>query len=491
MSGHYQSRVFTFISKRTNQLKNTCAQGLRHLKVAVVWSGQILLYPLHLLAQTTKIFHPQLSPPPTQRSLPQPDPDLNIEQALDLVAGVGYPTSQGSGYAIAIAERGTITVADPLSHRQLQQVSSIPEDDGLTIADRQLWNIEDGNTDTEDWELVNNARKSRRLATRKPTIRGLSSVLIDRHLVLVTTENEILDILTIAQQQDLRRRIGIDLAMNWASWHRNKLTPHQSSVAKITGTSQLLINNNSPTQLAIASTIEDTFIDRDRDLGSPLEQLRQGWQNWFQKFTSNNSEPIDEIAPADRFQLSPSSYPFTPQPPQISRVFDLPQLPPIIEDESIPDRDPPIQNPLVKLQPDWLRKWLNYYRDYLYIPSQSDRQIVKQAAEFQLIPLTPFLAEMKIDRRSQQIGIDELLGKQDATIEPKGYINDRAGGKLSKKVFNNIEHQPDWIEAESETIGYNRSPLAKFLAWLDRIFFHIENWLIKIWKAITNNPARN
>ena len=90
MPENYQSRVFTFVRKRTNQLKDTCTQGLRHLKVAVVWSGQILLYPIHLLAQTTKIFQSQLPSPPQQSVLP-PVAEIEIEAALELIVEAGYP----------------------------------------------------------------------------------------------------------------------------------------------------------------------------------------------------------------------------------------------------------------------------------------------------------------------------------------------------------------------------------------------------------------
>jgi hypothetical protein len=97
MSGNYQSRVFSFISKRTNQLRNTCVQGLRHLKVAVVWSGQILLYPLQLLAQSAKIIE-QLPTPIVQRSLPEPSPDISIEQALELVVDKPISIASTSTY---------------------------------------------------------------------------------------------------------------------------------------------------------------------------------------------------------------------------------------------------------------------------------------------------------------------------------------------------------------------------------------------------------
>ena len=40
---------------------------------------------------------------------------------------------------------------------------------------------------------------------------------------------------------------------------------------------------------------------------------------------------------------------------------------------------------------------------------------------------------------------------------------------------------PDWIETAAEQVGYSKSPIAKFLEWIDRFILQIENWLIKIW----------
>jgi hypothetical protein len=477
MSGNYQSQVFTFINKRTNQLKDTCAQGLRHLKVAVVWSSQILLYPLHLLAQTTKLFQPQFSAPPSQQLLTQPVPDINIEEALDLVAGAGYPISLD-----AIAEHGAITAEDSSSQSLSQQF--LPRESTLAILDRNSWNIEHSNIDPEDWELVDNARKSRRVTTRKPIIRGLSSLLIDRQLVLVTSENELLDLLTPSQQQEIRRRIGIDLAIDWHRWHRGELAQSQLPSKHLLKNRHRSSNNETLTdRLAIAGTNEtnDKLVDRDRQLPSStffdtsIEQLRQSWDSWLQKFTTKTSEPSESKSLP---QLPSTNYSFSPQPPQISRWLDLPQLPPIVEPEPLSSQVP-MQNPLVKLQPDWLKQWWNYYRDYLHIPAKSDSQIVAQLTDFQLIPL---IKSLEI-QQSQNGMLAERVSKHNRI--------DRDSSKLSKRISEDLEYQPDWIEAESETIGYNQSPIAKFLAWLDRIFFQIENWLIKIWTGITNNPRRS
>ncbi|WP_310427430.1 hypothetical protein [Chamaesiphon sp. VAR_48_metabat_135_sub] len=442
MSGTYQSRVFTFINKRTNRFKDTCAKGLRHIKVAVVWSGQILLYPLHLLAQTTKIFQPQLAAPPLQRSLPQPVSDINIEQALDLVAGAGYP--------IKIAMRDSLTVDD------------------RSIIDENLWNTTHLDTEIEDWELTHSSRSSHQLTRPKPIIRGLSSLLIDRQLVLVSNENEILNLLTLSQQQEIRRRIGCDLAAIWDRWDTHKLS-HNRSRQQLSANRQLLLDRADTTSPQV----------NDRNLSS--SNLFERWNNWLQKIapksTSENSSispiSIDRIERKVAPQIVPVNYLSTPQPPKIDQFWELPQLPPIVENLS-PSQEHPVRDKIVKLQPDWLKQWLNYYRDYLYIPADVNSQIVHQPAEFQLIPIEPRTVKVK----SKQIHKQQSLTEENA-------------GKMSVKSVLDLESSQDWIEADSEIIGYSTSPIAKFLAWLDRLILKIENWSIEIWNTIVNKLAKN
>jgi hypothetical protein len=471
MSGNYQSRVFTFINKRTNELKNNCAKGLRHLKVAVVWSGQILLYPLHLLAQTAKIFQPQLPPPPPpQRSLPsQPGSDINIEQALDLVASAGYP--------IVIATAATLAGRDRLSsERQLMKTDRYQ----TTLA------IED-NDSTEDWEITSTPRRSHQATRTKSIVRGLSSLLIDRQLVLVTTENELLDILTPFQQQEIRRRIGIDLAITWQQWQTNKLLNHddrqvlysdKDSILQGRGfvNERLSIHGKDAPQLTAAST----------DNHPP--KLLQRWNSWLKNLTAKPSDdPVPQIETSvtkvkseSVHQLPPTSYPFTPQPPHISRFLDLPQLPPIVETQPITSQTSSIQKTIAKLQPDWLKQWLSYYRDYLHIPSQDDSQIIHQPADFRLTPL--------VEQSTSRIETFKIT-KFRSTSKDRNFI-EQSAGELATQSCQKLEYQPDWIEAESESIGYKTSLLTKLLAWLDRVMLQIENWLIKIWHDITNKPLK-
>ena len=478
MPENYQSRVFTFVRKRTNQLKDSCTQGLRHLKVAVVWSGQILLYPIHLLAQTTKIFQSQLPSPPQQSVLP-PVAEIEIEAALELIVEAGYPI-------VLAVSGGSIAIEDTHSS-QLSQVSSGGK--GLPVlVNESSRNIEQYDADTDDWEVSSYSPSgSRQVTTRKPIIRGLSSLLVDRQLVLVTTGNEILDILTSSQQQEIRRRIGIDLAMAWDRWHTRKLTDRHSP-------QQLLAKQ----QLALAAETGSAQleIERERDISSP--NLFERLQDWLRNLTHQPSESMlngsgsanDEIEHISQYQFPAASYSFTPQPPRIERLFELPQLPPIIETELVSSQNHSIQAIIVKLQPDWLRQWWSYYRDYMYIPAQDDRQAIEESAEFQLIPFGQPLAQPLGTRIATQIrSISETVRVGEVSNKQKSIS--QTSGKLSRKIFKDVEYQQDWIEVNSELIGYRKSPLAKLLAWLDRIFLQVENWLIKIWEMITNLSRGN
>ena len=509
MSGNYQSRVFTFINKRTSRFKDTCAQGFRHIKVAVVWSGQALLYPFHLLAQTTKLFQPQITPPAESPVL-APVSDINIEQALELVVDAGYP--------IVIAERGSVTVADSWGGSRQQSVTTSSR---AIVVSADSSNLGYYDSDTDDWEIASySPRRSQQVVTKKPIIQGLSSLLIDRQLVLVTTENEILDILTSSQQQEIRRRIGSDLAIEWYQWSTGeilvggaslfssgrgsanaerlpipdgRLSPTQKenrhSPAQLVGTQQLSLTTGSDRpQLAIAS-------GEDR---SP--NLLDRFQDWLQNLTVKSSSTtessdinLDRITSELPRQIAPASYDFTPQPPRIDRFLDLPQLPPIHESESLIAPTNPIQQKLIEFRPEWLKSWWSYYREYLSIPAtdfdEFERgQLIHQPAEFQLT---------RIEERGES-SISHLASGDRSIVHDGSRISEvthnqhqsrQSSGKLDRRIFQNVEHNPDWIETEAEQIGYSRSPIAQLLEWIDRLFLQVENWLIKIWNMITNSQS--
>ncbi len=455
MSGNYQSRVFTFVSRSTDRLKDSCAKGLRHLKVAVIWSGQILLSPLHWLLQATKIFQPQLPPPRQQPILSQqPASDINIEQALELVKVAGYPIEITQNGTSTLVELSEIEITQPKSSLTVERSATAPT---LSHPTTGIITIEVPHEITYT--------RSRQITAPKQTIRGLSSLLSDRQLVLVTNENEILDILTLAQQQEIRRRIGLDIALAWHQWQTSKLAGNGAT--KLSGS----------TTLSLAG--ERKF---ERELPPP--NLFDRLTDWFKKEPKPPTPPriqLEDIRSSNQQspgQLPPAHYSFTPQPPHFDRFLDLPQLPPIKEEDSSIAPDNTIGRIVTKFQPKWFDRLWKYYQDYVYIPAPTDSTIVYQPTqEFELIPLDPKPSQIVSNQRDRT----ELYSDRPETTRQ---IQDAA--ELTTKHWQNLEYQPDWIEAISEEIGYSQTPLTRFLAWLDRIVLAIENWLIELWNKIIN-----
>jgi hypothetical protein len=474
MSQTYQSRIFSFISRHTNQLKDSCTKGWRHLKVSVVWSGQILLHPLQILAQATKILKPQLPPSSQTPQLPQPAPDIDLEDALYLIQTAGYSIKIAIPPSSLPAQAFVEPTESSLTDRPTQ--FSFSDATGTNFISRALNSLSNGaeilkfNNSSDDRSLVNHHRADLaqfdstpddcqiNYTPVKPTIRGLSSQLSDRQIVLVTTENQLIDTLTIAQQQQIRRCIGIDLATTWERWQTSTFKPQQTTPI-LQDRSQLLLTSET---------------------SEPATSLLDRLNNWFYNFSRQQSPEISPIQPKPASskiivpQLSPSpdaeifigsigspiaNRSFFPE----YRSLDLPQLPPIIETDLDLPPNPP--NILTKLQPNWLKQWVNYYQDYIYIPNDS-REIVGSVEEFKLIPIEPKYDIMKLDSKIRQSRFSDV------------------STKISPKSNPYLEYYPDWIDTTAEDVGYARSPLGKILMWLDRVAVKIENWAIEIWQLL-------
>lgn len=436
MSEPYQSRVFTFINKRTHQLKDACATGLRHLKVAVVWSGQVLFYPIHLAIAAIRQIQPQLPPPRQQPILPQPRADIDIEQALALVETAGYAIEKSPA-------RFSFREASPAI-----VVTGTDELGALATVDRPVFDL-DSNLATDAAATITVSYiADRAVVATKPIIRGLSSLLGDRSLVLVTTTNEILDILTIVQQQDIRRRIGLDLALSWQTWHTNSLVDRQKSR-----------HLNSRSSLSLASSV---IPNSEQQQISAAPNLFERLGNWFKRDR--------QIAPNSTQLLPPTTEPTNWRLLNTNTDLNLPQLPPITETSDLEiDRQQQFGNQAIVRQPNRLQQLWNYFRDYIYIPPSDDVAIVSQPQEFELIPIVE----------------PKLTNPTDRPIKSATTVAHKST-HLTTKKSQSLEHQPDWIDAIAEEIGYDQSLFSRFLGWLDRAILAIENWSIELWHKITN-----
>jgi hypothetical protein len=135
--------------------------------------------------------------------------------------------------------------------------------------------------------------------------------------------------------------------------------------------------------------------------------------------------------------------------------------------------------------------WCKYYLEYFQVDIGSNRDIDPDQplpVESQLhkswavtphsiSPLSPEPARSSSSAAApiEQPGID--LDIQHQQSEPVVAIQ-------TTSVSSRVTFQPEWIDAPTETLGYERSLLQQLWLWLDRLMLKIENWLISIYQQL-------
>ncbi|MBF2049885.1 MAG: hypothetical protein IGS54_21380 [Elainella sp. C42_A2020_010] len=217
MSGHYQSKVFNFLLRQSLRLQTQTAQTWRHLKVATVWGVQILLYPIYLGFQTTRLIGRQL-----QQAARQTVPRL---RAATQAIGSSGSLAADTPIRKTLAALTSVQVSLPGS----QDILLLPAESESNL-ERELALYARQHPDqptTIQMKPVSSAAVAiDASAASVPDvsavrIQGIASRLETGSLVLVTTRNQILDILTSDQQAELTRRMVWELA---SYWRRRRLT---------------------------------------------------------------------------------------------------------------------------------------------------------------------------------------------------------------------------------------------------------------------------
>jgi hypothetical protein len=208
-SGGYQSKVLKFVVQQSRQLGDRLQQQARQTKVTTVWGLQVLLYPLYRLLQTTR------SQPLRQavakgwsqlhrlkgkvvedgrETVDQPAVDTPIRRVLEAIQchWLAAVTNQSSGLMIApeLSESNDQAIV-AIEIKPLRRLS-------LFAKAKQGW--------LKIWRRVGHLSAASPTELSPPhQIQGIASLLPNRHLVLVTTHNQVLDILTPQQQHQLQQ----------------------------------------------------------------------------------------------------------------------------------------------------------------------------------------------------------------------------------------------------------------------------------------------
>lgn len=233
-TGRYQSRLFNFLNKQSQRLTDQYDRTIRHLKVATVWGAQILLYPIYMmvqgglaagrsLAQSAEAGWPQIKAlTNTKPSETPPSADTPIERLLEEINRLALPQVKNQAIApeatseLITAATTNLVIASPQIIPHPQSIVSTTPEAVVSASPTDL----NTTTQTSSW------------------IQGVATLLENRALVLVTIENQTIDILTPQQQKKLASKISWELADQRRQWRLAEARAHRFAVPRLSALEQ-------------------------------------------------------------------------------------------------------------------------------------------------------------------------------------------------------------------------------------------------------------
>jgi hypothetical protein len=451
----YQSHLLSFLNRQLQTAKDKTGIIWRTVKLSVSTAlaigVQAIMYPIYAVIKAAELVGKQI-------------------QAADgiigwLRSGQSNPTTN----LVHITSDAPLTsVLTALTQRQIAQ-TNVGTADALTVA------IASG-----------------------LTIQGVASRLSDRRVGLVTSNQQVLDLLSDSQEAQLQHRIRYEIAM-YLRWVRSR-TLEPSSLQP--STLQISSGQTSALQTARLQTV--TASDR-------TSWIQTFWTRIFRSQTVLGSPRQDsELPPTAQPKLSPITIPTLWNNPSSLGFFsllnlqDLPnlqELPNLIQAALRyffgPSRSYYIRGdnqtrltdePWFKLETLWGTPPIAVLQAPNLQAPNSDRTspIIAMPLIGGTIPIsTNLLVKPRIISRSPApIAFNKASSTVSNTSSVQEHENAHIQNNLVKKTTAGTKHSPDWLEAKSVDLGYKKNWADRCIGWLDWILVKIEQTFLTIWQAL-------
>ncbi len=464
-SHRYQSRLFSFIHKQSRLLTNRLSRAFKSLQAVTSWITPIVFYP----------------------SLPQETVKQNVRQLPNSPSTVDTPIQQVLLLVEAMpSESESETEAPSRNLLGFWWNKFFPKANTklVTTADspRSL-KVEDNNTPNF-------------LIPTRPQVRGIASQISNRLLVLVSPQNEILDILTSQQQQVLQARI-ISEVTNWRlqrllSSKQERLPDRQSwllapiklfsSIASWTQRDKqqgkLSVFSDGAARSAIAS-MDLTIAKFETENLAPIASVTKSFQiegliraaiDYFfgdraPKLSQPTTNKLEDpwLTMSDLFSNEVAKQSLILEAPANPKTAYLP------EDKNLTHSTQELNKYSLG---NLLNRWRKPTQKNLNSLAVKTPQITKSLAKTQ--------NQKPSSLTSQNPNISQKL-KAIVTPTPSLNLSDSVAAKSSEPLETMPEHTPNWIETNATTMGYVKHPLEQLLEWLDLAMLWLENMLVKFW----------
>ncbi|MBD2165388.1 hypothetical protein H6G04_13370 [Calothrix membranacea FACHB-236] len=228
-SGRYQSRIFNFVHQQSRRLTEQLEHTIRYVQVATKWGVELILYPIYLLLQPEQSSERTLSSkePPTKLQLEAETPppaDTPIQNVLETVKNLPFTENTTT------SSNSISTPNKPLVFLESLWLQFLPESPS------------NNSTVSPSLTILDNPAGSLNPSPQYQMVQGIATDLENRNLLLITADNETLDILTPQQQAKLENLIINEIANYWRTWRlletkkqANLLPEIERLLTKLTG----------------------------------------------------------------------------------------------------------------------------------------------------------------------------------------------------------------------------------------------------------------
>jgi hypothetical protein len=494
-SSRYQSKIFNFVHQQSRRLTEQFEHTVRYVQVATKRGVGVLLYPIYRLLHTSQSSERTLYSKESQTRLKlepgtPPSADAAIENILETVKNLPFAE-------VTTKPANTLTFFESLWSKVVRRQPS-------------------NNTYVAPLTIVENP------APTYATVRGIATNLENRNLLLITGDNQILDILTSQQQEKLEELIITEVAKYWRSWRllqvkkqTNLLPEIERLLIKLTGgqpepspalnsakeTPELDISQYLPTAAALAfldkfiANLESNALVPIQQRSRDIIQVAQTQLSIFLYGKEQLAARGQIIVNGDGLETQTLNIPALLE-AALNYFFGVGNV------KNIDTRETNRKLPGKRLHlssnsqlteeagnPD---SWLTWDDLYGNVETSAAQPVTSSPQANSVIDSSssPSSASKNSPNKSQNFF-------QSTKVNHKGTKKQKASQKTTKVTpiksqrdsqreafpnyqYKQLEAQPDWIETKATLVGYEKHILQQILEVLDMIVLWIETIFVNM-----------
>ncbi|MGB3513045.1 MAG: hypothetical protein WBA93_28300 [Microcoleaceae cyanobacterium] len=441
-TGPYKSKTLKYASEKHRQILDQSDRSFRHLKVAGRNTLQLLLYPIYVLLQASRLAVKQLQekfvakiPQISEKSNKKSQKNQTVDKAIQAIVET---TSEKTSLAKVCDDQSKDRSGNeqPLP-ANIQQPKIFPIATSKAIPQSTVF-------PALKWEEKSNS-------TPEPTVESL---------FLVRRENQKIDNFTQEQQKQLQ----------------------QNLIQETTN-----IHQNPQLQLKPCAQLSPTF--------GPIGKLWQvmAWVQtskialWFNLFGE-----VNLLAPKNQLKQQPlaKNQPITPLLSSSNFTFGnfihnsaKQYLYPLTTGLGLNGLLPPFEIekfPLDSILEEEMAKESQQMRSRSVVSAV----LVSEPETFQKVEYLPTTAQSSQLTVTRSEDNKEIQGDENQYHEYQ-LTSTRETSQISPQsptTESRPRYQPDWLEVNSVSIGYIKHPLEKILAWMDVIMNWLETAVAQLWR---------